>query len=357
MSFRAPLPHHGVLFCLLVLPITAPLAGAQKPSAAPADNTDFGFSPSAAMLGLLIAVVSFFIAVYSVYILHCSRIVAAGAGAGSFRPRRATPRGLDAAVIDTFPTLVYSDVKGLRLGKGALECVVCLSEFEDHETLLLIPKCHHAFHPDCIEEWLRHHTTCPVCRAELAPQPGELTDPVIPPVATAAGDESIIQVVVQENANTDVEQGREIERQEPADANKTPNQSGGRELGSFRTRRFPRSHSTGHSLVQPVQDTERFTLRLPVEVRKQVMDRAANMAGSSRRGNRSSTGEGSSRYLRRLDQAFKSDRWVFTRMPSFRTRSSPLALPRVPSNSDEGGSIRHLSRTKESSTEPPRPPV
>ncbi|KAH1110281.1 E3 ubiquitin-protein ligase ATL6 [Glycine max] len=53
-----------------------------------------------------------------------------------------------------------------KLGKGTLECAVCLNEFEDTETLRLIPKCDLVFHPECIDEWLPSHTTCPVCRAK-----------------------------------------------------------------------------------------------------------------------------------------------------------------------------------------------
>ncbi|KAF9604768.1 hypothetical protein IFM89_010309 [Coptis chinensis] len=64
---------------------------------------------------------------------------------------------------------MYSVVKGLKIGKGALECAVCLNEFEDDETLRLLPKCDHVFHPECIDAWLASHTTCPVCRANLTP--------------------------------------------------------------------------------------------------------------------------------------------------------------------------------------------
>ena len=50
---------------------------------------------------------------------------------------------------------------------------MCLNEFEDDERLRLIPKCDHVFHPECIDAWLASHTTCPVCRANLVPEPGE----------------------------------------------------------------------------------------------------------------------------------------------------------------------------------------
>ncbi|KAI8017055.1 RING-H2 finger protein ATL11 [Camellia lanceoleosa] len=68
---------------------------------------------------------------------------------------------------------MYSVVTGLKIGKCALECVVCHNEFKDIENLRLIPKCNHVFHPECIDAWLNSHVTCPVCRADLVPQPGE----------------------------------------------------------------------------------------------------------------------------------------------------------------------------------------
>ncbi|KAI8025107.1 RING-H2 finger protein ATL11 [Camellia lanceoleosa] len=76
-------------------------------------------------------------------------------------------------MIGTFPTFMYSVVNGLKIGKGALECAICLNEFEDVDNLILIPKCDHVFHPECIDAWLNSHVTCPVGRADLIPQPGE----------------------------------------------------------------------------------------------------------------------------------------------------------------------------------------
>ncbi|KAF9614715.1 hypothetical protein IFM89_020126 [Coptis chinensis] len=58
-------------------------------------------------------------------------------------------------------------VKGLKIGKELLECDVCLNEFEEDETLRLLPQCNHVFHPECIDAWLTSHTTFPVCRANL----------------------------------------------------------------------------------------------------------------------------------------------------------------------------------------------
>ena len=52
-----------------------------------------------------------------------------------------------ASVGGAMPALA-ADVKAHKASKGALECVVCLSEFDDDETLRLLPKCSHVFHPD-----------------------------------------------------------------------------------------------------------------------------------------------------------------------------------------------------------------
>ncbi|XP_019153137.1 PREDICTED: E3 ubiquitin-protein ligase ATL15-like [Ipomoea nil] len=80
-------------------------------------------------------------------------------------------RGLDSDVIDAFPRFRYSDVKAaLMIGNGALECAVCLNEFDDgEEKLRQLPRCCHVFHTHCIDAWLAAHVTCPVCRANLIP--------------------------------------------------------------------------------------------------------------------------------------------------------------------------------------------
>lgn len=69
--------------------------------------------------------------------------------------------GVEKKVIETLPFFKFSSLKGSKQG---LECTVCLSKFEDEETLRLLPKCKHAFHMSCIDKWLESHSTCPLCR-------------------------------------------------------------------------------------------------------------------------------------------------------------------------------------------------
>ncbi|KAJ1397218.1 Zinc finger, RING-type [Sesbania bispinosa] len=76
-------------------------------------------------------------------------------------------QGINKELLSTFPIIFYSTIKDLKTGKGPLECAVCLTDFKDQDTLRLLPKCNHVFHPQCIDSWLASHVTCPVCRANL----------------------------------------------------------------------------------------------------------------------------------------------------------------------------------------------
>ncbi|EOA35166.1 hypothetical protein CARUB_v10020311mg [Capsella rubella] len=73
--------------------------------------------------------------------------------------------GLQQSIINSITICSY------KRGDGLIErtdCPVCLSEFEEEESLRLLPKCNHAFHISCIDTWLSSHTNCPLCRAGIA---------------------------------------------------------------------------------------------------------------------------------------------------------------------------------------------
>ncbi|KAG8363787.1 hypothetical protein BUALT_Bualt19G0058700 [Buddleja alternifolia] len=355
---------------LLLLSQQIATVGAQ-PSAPPADNQYpyARFTPSMAIIIVVLIAALFFMGFFSIYIRHCSDSSGAAGSvrrALSMRGRRAAAaRGLDASVIETFPTFSYSEVKDHKIGKGTLECAVCLNEFEEDETLRLIPKCDHVFHPECIDAWLESHVTCPVCRANLTPQLGD--EPVQPePELTIATNQEM-----NDNNNNNMERSnsRNEEIAIQVDHGDQPVHGAGNRNSSFEYPNRPprswsikrpkmfggfgkfRSHSTGHSLVQPGENLERFTLRLPTEVRKDVMNRAslnrtASCAvtlpreGSSRRGYRTGGGEGSSRAgrsyrrIERSDREVKSDRWDFF------TRGLSMRSPKVVAENSDGSTSK-----------------
>ncbi|KAF8018147.1 hypothetical protein BT93_H3137 [Corymbia citriodora subsp. variegata] len=345
---------------LLLLPTQLPSAAAQPAATAPggdsSSSTGLGaFNPSIGVAMVVIIAVLFLLGSFSAYVLHCSPAPEGSISRAvrSLRRLGAPPRGLDPGVVETFPTVVYSAVKGNKIGEASLECAVCLNDFEDDDTLRLIPKCDHAFHPDCIGEWLASHTTCPVCRADLEPQPAD--DPesqqpeegAEPPSVEAPAEADPPAVGAPERSPR--EGGPEpIQSPDLLDKNEIDSSTNRiRTRGSSRFRRFPRSYSTGHSLVRPGDDRERFTLRLPAEVRKQLMmDRPGPVLppeGCSRRGYRHGEGSSRGRYYRRLDRldrAARSDRWALNRVPSFLVRMSSALSPRLAADGGGGGSSR-----------------
>lgn len=85
--------------------------------------------------------------------------------------------GLQQSVIDSITVIKYKKREGLFEGS---DCSVCLNEFQEHESLRLLPKCNHAFHIDCIDTWLRSHTNCPLCRAGIVVNPSPSGSPLGP---------------------------------------------------------------------------------------------------------------------------------------------------------------------------------
>lgn len=72
-------------------------------------------------------------------------------------------KGLDPSIISSIPLFVYK----VEENKQGLECVICLSGFEENETGRNLPKCSHTFHVQCIDMWLGSHSNCPICRAPV----------------------------------------------------------------------------------------------------------------------------------------------------------------------------------------------
>ncbi|XP_021864676.2 E3 ubiquitin-protein ligase ATL31 [Spinacia oleracea] len=279
-------PHGPHLCFLLVFLLTPPITAQQPPPdwpETPEPSSQNYNSPMATALIVMI-IVFFTVGFISVYLRHflaCLGITSyggfrrgggGGVGGGGWT-RSEPPRGLDPTVVNAFPTFLYSDVKVHRVGKTtALECAICINEFTDHERLVLLPKCNHVFHPHCLSPWLASHVTCPVCRANLETQ--------VPDRRTF---EERFEMTTEDEPEPDpTDHNRDvIIRVEPSCPEVIIAKSPTQEIimkglsDSGRMIRLPRSHSTGHSLVE---DCDRFTLRLPDEVRnKLVVDMDVDM--------------------------------------------------------------------------------
>jgi len=75
------------------------------------------------------------------------------------------------------------------------DCAVCKDQFnidsEDAEEQIVVTlPCKHPYHQSCIMPWLKSSGTCPVCRYQLVPQPGQEAPPGSPPPASTSSERS-----------------------------------------------------------------------------------------------------------------------------------------------------------------------
>ncbi|ESW07465.1 hypothetical protein PHAVU_010G132300 [Phaseolus vulgaris] len=52
-------------------------------------------------------------------------------------------------------------------GTNQTECVICLTSFEEEESVRKLHTCKHIFHTLCIDKWLGSHSGCPLCRTQI----------------------------------------------------------------------------------------------------------------------------------------------------------------------------------------------
>lgn len=90
--------------------------------------------------------------------------------------------GLDEGFIKSITVFKYKRGDGLV---ESTDCAVCLTEFNEEESLRLMPNCQHAFHPPCIDTWLRSQSNCPICRSPMIGHPPPQPPPPPPPAPTA----------------------------------------------------------------------------------------------------------------------------------------------------------------------------
>ncbi|RWW64019.1 hypothetical protein BHE74_00028766 [Ensete ventricosum] len=297
---RTPALSHGTaslpLLVLALVLVTPRCVDAQSSSQTPfGDGPYSGYNVkiNPAIAALIIAFICgfFFLGFFSVYLRQCGSGSSSGTRPSGAREsgavsRRTVRAGILPEVLASFPTMAYSEAKEHKKGNDALECAVCLSEFADEDTLRLLPRCSHVFHVDCIDLWLDTHVTCPVCRANLA-------EPAAADSATVACESTPA---------------------EEAGATEEGDLEAGRPSVGYR-----RWHSTGHE----GEEVDRYTLRLPEHIRREIftaagLRRAASVAEPRVRGVASGS---------RGSRGGRSGRWGFLlRTFSVRRRADGTAV-------------------------------
>ncbi|KAL0843240.1 hypothetical protein Bca101_016485 [Brassica carinata] len=130
------------------------------------DSSPSAFSPLLIALIGILATAFILVTYYTLISRYCHRRGRETSSSSSSEPpggvSNSNGDGLNDALIKSITVYKY------RKGDGHVDgsdCSVCLSEFEEDESLRLLPKCNHAFHLPCIDTWLRSHSNCPLCRA------------------------------------------------------------------------------------------------------------------------------------------------------------------------------------------------
>ncbi|KAL6498878.1 hypothetical protein OROHE_026478 [Orobanche hederae] len=94
----------------------------------------------------------------------------------NFRQQQQQCLAEPASLLDKLPLFTFASVTGNLTGG---DCSVCLSKFEPHDQLRLLPFCCHAFHAVCIDTWIVSNQTCPLCRSTVLPSDSEILDKVV----------------------------------------------------------------------------------------------------------------------------------------------------------------------------------
>jgi len=228
--------------------------------------------------------------------------------------------------MEALPVLTYATARAVKAGRGALECAVCLSEFDGAgEKLRLLPGCCHVFHTACIDVWLAAHVTCPVCRADLSdPSVADAGHVLAADLAAQAGSPPTDTVVISLDM-------------EPPPSGSTPGR---------RQEQDPTSPGEQQQAETAEERVDRYTLRLPERLRREIdeakrLRRAMSAVTASTALPGASSGRLASAALRTMSAARPSRRWsgVFRELTGARTSEADDHRRVVPLNAGDGEEV------------------
>lgn len=65
-----------------------------------------------------------------------------------------------------FITFKFNKANSVNLDPEYKACSICLDDFKDGDELRIL-ECCHRFHSNCIDGWMKSHTTCPICKKDF----------------------------------------------------------------------------------------------------------------------------------------------------------------------------------------------
>jgi len=75
--------------------------------------------------------------------------------------------GLDESTIESYKKVELGESRRLPTGSSDVVCPICLSEYATKETVRCLPECEHCFHTECIDAWLKLHSSARFVGARL----------------------------------------------------------------------------------------------------------------------------------------------------------------------------------------------
>jgi len=123
---------------------------------------------------------------------HSSKSISAGT----------TPVGEASAISAAVVVAANPAGDGDRIEQDDLHdlCAICLTDYEDGEQLRVLP-CEHFFHPPCVDQWLRTHNACPMCKAAVDPDPERSDEAQIGSQVVAGHQSAVNPYFAGEDAN------------------------------------------------------------------------------------------------------------------------------------------------------------
>lgn len=95
-------------------------------------------------------------------------VVARLSGSVTSQPSNEVARiGLDESTIESYKKVELGESRRLPTGSSDVVCPICLSEYATKETVRCLPECEHCFHTECIDAWLKLHSSARFVGARL----------------------------------------------------------------------------------------------------------------------------------------------------------------------------------------------